>query len=110
MSELHVLDGKVMGGVPLNNTARAGTTITMSTTPYTAPTDGYVWIYMANQGNLYSVSVTSSDDQILAVLRGQASIGYEYHSIFVKKGMKVVCNAEQSLTGGDTVWFKSLLD
>lgn len=89
---------------------RAGTTVTMSTTPYTAPTDGYVWIYMANPSHLYSVVLKSSDDQTLAVLRGQTIMGYEYHSIFVKKGMKIVCDADQSLTDGDTVWFKPLKD
>lgn len=89
---------------------KAGSTVTLNTTPYEAKTDGYVWIYMANQNHLYNVTLKSSDNQTLAILRGQTSIGYEYHSIFVKKGMKIVCEADQSLTDGDTVWFKPLLD
>jgi hypothetical protein len=102
--------GSVKDALDELNSSNSGGKITLSTTPYEAKTDGYIWIYMTNQGSTYDVNLRSKDDVTVAVLRGQASIGYEYHSIYVKKGMKIVCGSAQSLTGGDTVWFMPLTD
>lgn len=102
--------GTVADALDELNSSNSNGTITLTTTPYETEADGYIWIYMTNPNHTYSVRVRSNDDIEVAYLRGQSSIEYEYHSLYVKKGMKIVCDPQQSLTDGDTVWFKPLTD
>lgn len=102
--------GTVKDALDELNSSNSDGTITLTTTPYETEADGYVWVYMSNPNHTYSVRVKSNDDTVIAYLRGQSSIEYEYHSLYVKKGMKIVCDPQQSLTDGDTVWFMPLTD
>jgi hypothetical protein len=89
---------------------KSGNRITLSTTPYETEADGYLWIYMIAPNTIYDVSIKTKDDIQVAALRGQTVTSYEYYSIYVKKGMKIYCESDQSFSNDEQVYFTPLID
>lgn len=80
---------------------------------FLTPHDGYVFIYMTNAGSVYDVHIadsTSPNNTNVCVMRGQTTTAYEFHSLFVKKGMYIGCDTDQSTSAGDAVYYRALKD
>lgn len=92
MASLHVLDGEVIGGVPLSEelSGRYGTAVdltpyTSSGNQYTIPSDGHIYVNAYN-GNTGVVIINNTT--IVGTTSTGGSNQYAF-TTFVKKGMKV---------------------